>query len=164
MPDAPPQRRDPRLIPLSHDHHHALARAREVVLALEGKALDGTPGTIGLDALAARLAAFCGGELAAHFAREEDHLLPAYRAAGGAPLAAETERQHAHLRGLAAALETGGAGPLAARLLAWSRAITGHVRFEERELFPAVQAALDERALTELGKVLADGAGPACNP
>lgn len=151
-----PVRRDPRLVPLSHDHHTALARAREVTLSLDGVQPQEP------DVLAARMAAFFTNDLIRHFEAEECHLLPPFVARVGEnhPLAAELKRQHAEIRTLAAALD-GGEGPEETRLKAWSEAITAHVRWEEREWFNAVQDALSEDELDAIGAAL-EREGPAC--
>lgn len=151
-----PVRRDARLVPLSHDHHTALARAREVTLALDGV----QPQDAG--ELARKLSAFFSDDLARHFEAEERHLLPPFAARVGEdhPLVAEVTRQHAEIRQLAAALD-GGAGPVEARLRAWGEAITAHVRWEEREWFNAVQEALSEAELDAIGAAL-KREGPSC--
>lgn len=153
---AGPIRRDPRLVPLSHDHHTALARARDVTLALDGVAPRDP------EELAAELAAFFERDLARHFEAEERHLMPPFTARVGTDheLVRELETQHAEIRRLAAALKNG-EGPVAARLRAWGEAITAHVRFEERELFGAVEAALSEAELDAIGRAL-EGEGPSC--
>ncbi|MDH5525940.1 MAG: hemerythrin domain-containing protein [Nitrospirota bacterium] len=151
-----PVRRDPRLVPLSHDHHVALFRAREVVLAVDGVQPQEP------ESLARHLAAFFDGELVQHFEAEEQHLLPPFVAHVGVdhPLVVELMRQHAEIRTLAAAL-TDGEGDVWERLKAWSTAITAHVRWEEREWFNAVQEALTEDELTVIGEAL-KRAGPSC--
>ncbi len=160
MADTPaPQQRDARMVPLSHDHHTALGRAREVVLTLDR----GAPGDAELETLAHRLQSWAGVELFGHFEKEEVHLIPPYLQQVGPDdgLAAEMARQHQTIRELTRDLTDVSKGDTASRLRAWSTALSEHVRFEERELFAAVQRALTDEQMTTLGKAL-DGEGPAC--
>lgn len=152
----PPIKRDPRLVPLSHDHHTALARARDVTLALDGTVEQD------LDALAARLSDFFENDLIRHFEQEEKYLLPPFIARVGADhkLVQQVQREHAAIRAHAARLKDASL-PVAERLQAWGTAIRDHVRFEERELFAAMQQELSEDELTVIGEQLARE-GPAC--
>jgi mannose-6-phosphate isomerase-like protein (cupin superfamily) len=135
-------RRDPALVPLSHDHHHALVRARRLRRAAAG---DGD--------LAREAAAFVRGfarESVPHFRDEEERLFPAAleHAPETAELIAELLVEHVRLHALVARLarQDLGASGAAAELLA------AHVRREERELFPALPESalaglrLDERS------------------
>jgi hypothetical protein len=123
--------RDPRLRRLSSDHHHAL------VLALDARrASDAGTETVA-DGWDRVLAAF-SRDLDPHFAVEESILLPALEAAGQAPLAERTRREHAQLRALAASR----AEDPRARLASFAALLEAHVRFEERELFEAAQRSL----------------------
>jgi hemerythrin-like domain-containing protein len=138
-------RRDPRLHGLSSDHHHALALAREVRLALASGAAD--------DRLAREVAARFDAELEPHFRVEEQVLLPALRAAGEAALVERTLEDHAFLRERAAYAAEGWAdrlGSLADRLVR-------HVRFEEGELFPRCETALDDAVLDEVARLAPKG-------
>lgn len=113
-------KRDPRLVGLSSEHHRALVIARRAP-----------------EQDAAWLRGVFVAELEPHFAVEERLLLPALERAGGVSLVARTREDHAALRALCAAGEREG---FAARLVA-------HVRFEERELFPACEALLPAAVL-----------------
>lgn len=84
--------------------------------------------------LAARFAA----ELEPHFRIEEAVLLPALAAAGEETLVRRTLEDHAALRALAADPASG---------VAFGRRLREHVRFEERELFPACEARLGDATL-----------------
>ncbi len=116
-------KRDERLRGLSVEHHHALVLAR----ALEGGAA--------VPDLTARFAT----ELEPHFRIEEEVLLPALAAAGGAALVARTLDDHGALRRL-----------VREHAAAFGRRLREHVRFEERELFPACEAQLDPTVLAEV--------------
>ena len=125
-------KRHTKLQDLSRDHYAALK------LALHAKraALSGDRGQIDAAADACRFA--FANELEAHFVTEEKDLLPRLLDAGQADLVRRTEDEHALLRGLARALEDRDA----AVLLSFSAALTDHVRFEERELFEAMERHL----------------------
>jgi len=87
-------------------------------------------------------------ELEPHFCTEDELLLPALRLAGAAALAARTADDHAFLRGqveLARAGDGDAARAFAARL-------AEHVRFEERELFPACEALVPDGVLDEVAR------------
>jgi iron-sulfur cluster repair protein YtfE (RIC family) len=118
-------KRDPRLHGLSSDHHHALVLARRVAA-----------GSVTADELRARFAE----ELEPHFVIEERVLLPALREVGAEELADRTLADHAAIR---AAVASGALAEVADR-------VTAHVRFEERELFPACEERLPASALDAL--------------
>lgn len=154
-----PIRRDPRLISLSHDHHKALARAREITLVVDGAQKRD------LDELAAESAAFFAEHLEPHFRKEEAHLFPLYAARFGEDdeLLARTREEHATLRMLNRRLtDPDDAAPLVGRLAAWAKNLSDHVRFEEREWFESIQNSLTDAQLDELARVLAPEEGPAC--
>ncbi|MCK6546448.1 hemerythrin domain-containing protein [Myxococcota bacterium] len=121
-------KRDPRLHGLSAEHHHALVLARSLVRARTWTLDDG-----------AQLRRRFDDELEVHFGEEERVLLPAMRAFGDAALVERTLADHAVLRALVARAAAGD-GDAARELGAQLHA---HVRFEERELFPALEAALE---------------------
>jgi iron-sulfur cluster repair protein YtfE (RIC family) len=124
-------KRDQRLHGLTSEHHHGLVLARRI---LQGR----------LDAAAVRKR--FDAELTPHFQIEEELLLPALDEVGAVALAARTRSDHAELRGLLAAAERGEPG----RLAAFATLLERHIRFEERELFPAVETLLSEE---QLGRV-----------
>lgn len=130
-------KRDPRLRGLSSEHHQALVLARRLEHHDAWCAADGR-------ALATRFAA----ELEPHFHVEEELLLPALRAVGQSELAARTDHDHAAIRGLVIAAASGD-GDAARRL---GQLLTQHVRWEERELFPACEAHLASAVLDEVAR------------
>src|ERR1043166_4945741 len=69
-------KRDAALIPLTHDHHHALAQARRLRLAA------GKPGAE-LEEAVRRFLTFYDTELIRHFREEEEELFPLLVAATG---------------------------------------------------------------------------------
>lgn len=124
-------KRTPALQDLSREHHDALKLARHGKLA----ALSGDAATVA--AYGAHVARSFANEMEPHFREEESELLPFLAAAGDGELVWRTLAEHAELRALAIALRQ----PDAAALLRFSELLTAHVRFEERELFAAAQAA-----------------------
>ena len=129
-------KRDPRLLGLSSQHHRALVLAR----ALAQEPLDWSREK-GL-AFGARFDA----ELEPHFLIEDEVLLPALRRVGATLLAERTEADHAFLRATMVAARNGEG--MAAR--AFGERLGDHVRFEERELFPACEATLSDEVLDEV--------------
>jgi hypothetical protein len=116
-------KRDARLAGLSSDHHQALVLARRV-----------ESGTLSATEVRARFE----NELAPHFAVEEEVLLPALRAMGAGALAERTAGEHAGIRDALSRAEAGDAAALAEL----AALLIAHVRFEERDLFPACEARL----------------------
>lgn len=124
-------KRDARLHGLTSDHHQGLVLARRIS---QGK----------LDAASVRER--FDADLDPHFLAEEELMLPALEAAGEAELVARTWHDHAALRAHLAAAERGEPG----RLAAFAALLDEHIRFEERELFPAAEARLPESALERI--------------
>jgi hemerythrin-like domain-containing protein len=131
-------KRDARLRGLSSGHHHALVLAR----SLTGRQRPWTQDD------GAELARRFVSELEPHFRAEEDLLLPALRRTGATALADRTIEDHAFLRSRAEAVRSGDAG--AAR--AFGERLRDHVRFEERELFPACEKLLPDDVLEEVSR------------
>jgi hemerythrin-like domain-containing protein len=121
-----PMKRDPSLVPLSHDHHHGLVRVFEIRQALrQGESLSEQQ---------AKNAAFLQNDLAPHFQAEELHLVPLLRQFDVVePLAIEQLLEdHRQLTRLARAAT-------ASDLDAFADLLERHIRREEREIFPAYQ-------------------------
>ncbi len=111
-------KRDHRLVPLSREHHAALRLGRQLMAGGAGAALRAQLDT-----------------LTAHFAEEERRVLPLLHAHGKHPLARRLREEHVMLLDL---FDDALHGEPEAEIEA-GRALIGHVRFEERELFPAVE-------------------------
>ena len=125
-------KRRPALIPLSHDHHHALAAARRLRLAADGG---------DASAEAAAFERFFAEESVRHFRDEEERLFPLVAHAEEAePLVVRALLEHQQLHALARRLSTGETAPM--RELA--ELLEAHMRFEERELFPLIERLLGE--------------------
>ena len=131
-------KRDARLRGLSSEHHQALVIARKLI---------GTAGAWTEDDGAALLQRF-EVELEPHFRVEEQVLLPALRAAGATELAAQTLGDHTFLRAQVRAA-AGGNGEAAQM---FGERLLAHVRFEERDLFPACEALLAGEVLDEVAR------------
>ncbi len=133
-------KRDPRLRGLSSEHHQALVLARSFTELAEAAAWSIEEA----EGLGRRF----DRELEPHFRVEEEVLLPALRAAGAAALVERTEADHAFLRTSVAAARTG----VVAAARAFGERLHEHVRFEERELFPACEATLPGEVLDEVAR------------
>jgi hypothetical protein len=141
-------KRHPALQPLSDDHHGALVLARQVRRAGES----GDPDAVARAwQEATRLFALA---LEPHFAVEEERLFPPLDAAGEGALVARARAEHARLRELAA-------GPAdAPRAVAFGALLQGHVRFEERALFPRAERVLAPAVLEAAGRAALAARGP----
>jgi hypothetical protein len=131
-------KRDPALVPLSHDHHQALFVAQKLRRATASTATEAR----------AEFLAYWNGHGAAHFRLEEEVLLPAY-AAHGDPhhaLVARALCDHVAIRRRAADLEREPSTSLS-ELAAMGTALADHVRLEERRLFPLIEGAMPAEAL-----------------
>ncbi len=131
-------KRDRRLRGLSSEHHQALVLARS--LDQHERPWTHDDGV----ALGQRF----DDELAPHFRIEEEVLLPALRRVGQDELADRTAEDHALLRGHVTSARAGD-GRAA---LAFALRLTDHVRFEERELFPACEELLPSAVLDEVAR------------
>lgn len=129
-------KRSDSLLKLSREHHGAL------VLAKRAQGFGATPGAAA-EVFMAQLVATFADELDPHFQAEENTLLPALQAAGESALVKRTLAEHAELRGLIEAVAR--RDPPA--LPRFGVALAAHVRFEERELFPAAEAVLAPASL-----------------
>jgi hemerythrin-like domain-containing protein len=118
-------RRQQFLLRLSREHHHGLVLARRAVRAAEQ----------GPDAVVAGWEAVREAhrsELVEHFRDEESRVLPLLGSADDA-LVSRTLREHDQLRALIAG------GATADELRAFGELLARHIRFEERQLFPAIE-------------------------
>lgn len=159
--------RHPHLVPLSHQHHDALA-----LCVLVERSLRADSSAANLARQAARAVNFARTEGENHFALEEQILFPLVeRALGGHPLLATLLEEHRQLRTLAAQLEPdsllhadapGEASPSRTTLEAFVTLLRDHVRKEEREFFQDVQHRLPEAALAAAAALLKERAIQVC--
>lgn len=124
-------KRHTALVPLSHDHHHALVRARR----LREHGLAEAPAFL----------RFFAAETTRHFREEEELVFPLLYADEPDSLR-EVLLQHHRLRVLARRLRDG--EDVAAELAAL---LENHIRLEEREVFDLVQRSTPEAELARVG-------------
>lgn len=141
-------KRHPALRDLSVDHHHALVQAHRLQHAVEaGKA---TQRVIGQEFFH-----FWKERANIHFREEDEALLPFFARFGdvNAEPIRQRQREHILIRRDVALLQA--QSTLKAEAMrALGAQFEAHVRLEEREVFPLIEAALSEDALTELAALL----------
>jgi len=133
--------RSPQLRDLSEQHHHGLVAARHMRLAGQGdRPL--------FETLAEFLSAW-RREIRSHFRSEEDVLLPHFARVVPAddPLIVRTLTEHVAFRRSILELRLAGEEATVAMAMQIGQALDDHIRFEERELFPAIEEALGEERL-----------------
>lgn len=130
-------KRSSSLVTLSREHHGALVLAKRA----QGFGLSRSDAA---DEFMARLLRTFADELEPHFKAEENTLLPAMQLAGASPLVERTLAEHVELRGLIERIRQGDL----ASLRRFGIALAAHVRFEERELFPAAENILPPETLS----------------
>ena len=135
-------KRDVRLRAFSRDHHHALVLARFIAAIDLRGALDAEVVKLVKERFEA--------EIVPHFDIEEI-LLRALDGRGVDELVRRTRDEHRRMLALVVAASTSDASPLCEL----SRLMTDHVRFEERELYPACETHLP----TELLELVANAHG-----
>jgi hemerythrin-like domain-containing protein len=130
--------RDPALIPLSHQHQHALALCVRIIRAGDNDAV----------LLQREVARLFEQEIRFHFDAEERVLFPAAeRLPRLRQLVDELRRDHVGLR--AAASEACRMTPPEMRDFA--ERLSAHIRREERELFEGMQQGMSSEELAGLG-------------
>jgi hemerythrin-like domain-containing protein len=142
-------KRSPELTPLSHDHHQALFVAMQLKRA-ENRSV------------AAAYLNFFDETGNRHFTIEEAVLLPVWMAAdpdADADMATRVLVEHLELRTNADRLRSD--QHAIEDLHELGELLDRHVRFEERELVPRIESALDLEAIARLGAAIevAEGAG-----
>ena len=140
--------RDRNLIPLSHQHQHALALCVQIDRSLQA-------GTADLQALQAQIGTMFNLEIRWHFAAEEEALFPEAAAfAELKPLVEQLLAEHATLRQYFARAQARELDP--AGLREFAQTLSAHIRKEERELFEACQRLLSPEKLNAVGAALDD--------
>jgi mannose-6-phosphate isomerase-like protein (cupin superfamily) len=123
-------KRHPALIPLSHDHHHALVAARRLRQAAES---EDDP-----EAAAGEFAGFFAAVSVPHFREEEETLFPLVAGFDDArPLIVEALLDHQRLHALVAELQR--STDVRTPMREIGELLEAHVRREERELFPLIE-------------------------
>jgi iron-sulfur cluster repair protein YtfE (RIC family) len=140
--------RDKSLIPLSHQHQHALALCVRIDRASPIPSDD-------LGAWQAEIAQIVQSEILLHFTSEERLIFPVARGFEELiPLVEELLADHASLRG---AFTQAQAGQMSAGdLSGFAERLSAHIRKEERKLFERLQQLLSKEQLATLGKQLND--------
>lgn len=139
--------RDKNLIPLSHQHQHALALCVRIDRAVQAGDLD-------MLAWQTEIQQIFVGEIQNHFEAEEQELFPiASRFPDLGRLVDDLLTQHALLRDYFALATERTMDP--AKLHDFAKKLSAHIRKEERELFESLQRLLAPEELTTLGVALA---------
>lgn len=138
--------RDKNLIPLSRQHHHALALCVRLDRAVQS-------GEVDLEAWQAEIQQQFESEIAVHFAAEEEVLFPtATQFPDLQTLVQELQAEHAVLRNYFA---RAAARDLDAQNLAnFGKKLAQHIRKEERQLFEGMQPLLGSQELGALAAAL----------
>jgi len=135
--------RDKSLIPLSHQHQHALALCVRIERASPIPQND-------LGAWQAELAHLFQSEIAVHFAAEEQIVFPAAeRFEELKALVKQLVSEHADLRTRLANAKEGDVS--SDEILVLARSLSTHIRTEERQLFERIQQLLSNEELGVLG-------------
>lgn len=147
--------RDEALMPLTHDHHHALAAARRLGLAA------GADGPERRER-AEDFISFFQRDTLQHFREEEEEVFPLIV---GETEAAEALKQvmiehlqiHAVVASLQHELEAG--EPTATTMESVATLLQSHIRFEEKVVFPLVETLADRDALGQVALAERDRTG-----
>jgi hemerythrin-like domain-containing protein len=138
--------RDKSLIPLSHQHQHALALCVRLDRALQA-------GEVNREAWQAEIQQVFELEIGIHFDAEEKEVFPAAAHFPELkPLVDELLSEHTVLRGLFAQSAGRKLNVESLRMLADT--LAGHIRKEERQLFEGMQNRMGPDELAILGKSL----------
>ena len=152
-------KRHPSLQPLSRDHHEVLLQVQALRAAADG-------GPDERRVVRARFRDLWDGWFRDHLGLEERWLPPLI------PEASDVDRlrdEHGEIRSLADAFLRGGAEvePACALMLRLAGRLHDHIRWEERQLFPAIEQAAGEEELRLLGaktKTADAGRPRSCRP
>ncbi|MGO8793947.1 MAG: hemerythrin domain-containing protein [Candidatus Sulfotelmatobacter sp.] len=138
--------RDKSLIPLSHQHQHALALCVRIDRAQPIPAAD-------LLAWQAEIEQHFAQEIDIHFMAEEKMLFPAARQFPElVPLVEELIADHGSLRGLFS--QARARGMSTETLPMFAQKLSTHIRKEERQLFQQLQTLMTAEDLSQLGQHL----------
>lgn len=145
-------KRDPALIPLSHDHHHGLALALRLRQGDTALLNDGW--THDRREQAKQVKEFHEEELRAHFRAEEDALFPVLRE--HVPEAGRIINglvdQHREIERMVEELEGADEQGLSGRLVDLGLLLDRHIRIEERDLFPLFEQSVPVETIRRVGE------------
>ena len=136
-------KRHEALIPLTHDHHHALAQARRLHSAAEGT--DGDRLTGSRDFLA-----FFDDDTIRHFREEEEVLFPLAVDSADARIILERAMwDHLQIHHLVAVLAAGVRKriPTPDAMVRVASSLQSHIRYEEKVVFPMIESIVDDADL-----------------
>ncbi len=151
-------KRHPALIPLSHQHHDALA-----LCVFIDRGLKKEPSVENARRLRAQATETYELLVKGHFEVEESALFPAIRRRlPQLALVDELTAEHRSLRSAFENLADCGGAELIDALRRLGGDLDRHIRKEERSLFQTIQEKLDEAALETLGKELAAAIRAVC--
>ncbi|MFZ3211686.1 MAG: hemerythrin domain-containing protein [Terriglobales bacterium] len=140
--------RDKNLIPLSHQHQHALAMCVRLDRAL-------VKGDADLNSWQEEIAGIWESEIRFHFETEEKILFPAAdQYASLRPLVKQLLSEHATLRDFFARAQTRRLD--ATTLPAFVETLAQHIRTEERELFEECQRQMPAAEMARAGAAMDD--------
>ncbi len=131
-------KRHASLVPLSHDHHHGLVAARRLV--------GGRSAYDDVVSPSESVGVLWDRELREHFRQEEEYLFGLPLPAPVILLIERAVSEHRTMRTIAATATEGAVDPVA-----FGHILEGHIRVEERELFPALQECLSPEELDRVG-------------
>ena len=143
-------KRHPSLIPLSHDHHHALALAIRCRKQALGQLNPGNPKA--MKAFAEEVKKFFLQNLDPHFEAEEKVLFPLIKLHSnddGEPLITALLSDHERIRKTVTALEK--ESELSKTLFDLGDLLDRHIRQEERVLFPIFEQAVPANKAEKAG-------------
>ena len=140
--------RDKNLIPLSHQHQHALAMCVRLDRAL-------AKGNVDLNAWQEEIVGIWESEIRYHFEAEEKILFPAAdRYASLQPLVEQLLSEHVALRDFFA--RAGARSLDAATLKTFVETLAQHIRTEERQLFEECQRQMPAEEMARAGAAMDD--------
>lgn len=141
--------RDKNLVPLSHQHQHALALCVRIDRAVQAGNLD-------MLAWQSEIQQIFIAEVRAHFEAEEQEVFPvALRFPELGPVVDELLSEHTLLRNYFALATERTMDP--AKLHDFAHRLSTHIRKEERQLFEGLQRVLTSDELSALGSALDKG-------
>ncbi len=149
--------RDPNLVPLSHQHQHALALCVRIRRALDS-------GATNYDNLQQEIVQLWNSEIAAHFEAEEQFIFPPANDIGLAPLVERLLAHHALIT--ARVLQARRKEMSLDDISRFAAELSEHIRIEERELFEELQKRLTPdqlRILNENVATIIGDSGGACS-
>jgi len=143
--------RDPRLIRLSREHHHALVLSLRIERELP------TASVTEMQNLYADLVRFWNAGLQPHFSCEDECMLArlARHHDPGLRLAGRLQRDHREIEGLVDAMASARTADERRDALAkFGQQLRDHIRWEERELFEWLQSQLPAEELDAIGEYI----------